>query len=349
MKISASTMALSAAHLKLEKQEIKESLTILQRQPQDSLNLDSVDLLSPAGDVSSYGAALQTGSTETEALNRTDSDCEITEKDKLKIALIESFIEHLTGKKFKIRVPTLHLQDTEHNNTAPQKAEAVTKGWGFIYRSDELYYEKEAISFNAKGLVKTTDGQEIEINLTFNMSREFLQQNSISIIGGDAAKIDPLVINFNGQAPVLTEEKFAFDLDADGATEQISFLQNNSGFLSLDLNNNEKIDDGRELFGPKSGDGFADLAAYDHDDNGWIDENDTVFNKLRIWIKDEQGHDQLLALGEVGIGAIYLGSVNTLFSLNDLQNNNLGQIQRTGLFLREDKSAGTIQHIDLAI
>lgn len=42
--------------------------------------------------------------------------------------------------------------------------------------------------------------------------------------------------------------------------------------LSLDQNGNGEIDNGTELFGTKSGDGFADLARYDLDYNGWIDE-----------------------------------------------------------------------------
>ncbi len=40
-----------------------------------------------------------------------------------------------------------------------------------------------------------------------------------------------------------------------------------------------KINDGSELFGTSSGDGFKDLATYDEDENGWIDENDSIFSK----------------------------------------------------------------------
>ena len=54
-------------------------------------------------------------------------------------------------------------------------------------------------------------------------------------------------------------------------------LGSGSGFLALDKNGNGKIDDGSELFGTKSGDGFADLAEYDSDGNGWIDEKGRVY------------------------------------------------------------------------
>ena len=43
-----------------------------------------------------------------------------------------------------------------------------------------------------------------------------------------------------------------------------------------------------------TGDGFKDLAMYDEDGNGWIDENDEIFSKLLIWSKDENGNDEFL-------------------------------------------------------
>lgn len=65
------------------------------------------------------------------------------------------------------------------------------------------------------------------------------------------------------------------------------------------------------------GSGFKELSVFDEDNNGWIDENDTIYEKLRIWIKDGKGNDQLLALGQKGVRAIYLGNVATDFSLKN--------------------------------
>lgn len=88
------------------------------------------------------------------------------------------------------------------------------------------------------------------------------------------------------------------DLDADGMEDQISFVLPGSGFLALDLNGDGRINDGRELFGPETGDGFAELARYDEDGNQWIDENDPVFERLRIWTKDAEGRDVLRPSGK---------------------------------------------------
>ena len=71
--------------------------------------------------------------------------------------------------------------------------------------------------------------------------------------------------------------------------------------------------------------------------------------KLRIWTKDEEGNDKLFALGEKGVGAIYLGNVDTNYSLKNDSNDLQGQIRKTGIFLRENGNVGTVQHIDVAI
>ena len=125
-----------------------------------------------------------------------------------------------------------------------------------------------------------------------------------------------------------------------------SYVKKGSGFLAYDKNNDGIINDGNELFGPKTGDGFLELAEFDEDNNGWIDENDSIYNKLRIWTIAEDGTKKLFALGQKGIGAIYLENVNTAFSLKSQQNNLNGKIQKSGIFLRENGTAGTIQHID---
>jgi len=64
------------------------------------------------------------------------------------------------------------------------------------------------------------------------------------------------------------------DLDANGVTEKISFVGSGGGFLALDKNSDGVVNDGRELFGAATGQGFKELAEYDSDNNNWINEND---------------------------------------------------------------------------
>ena len=141
--------------------------------------------------------------------------------------------------------------------------------------------------------------------------------------------------------------KFYFDLNADGDCEYISKLGSGSGYLALDKNNDGIINNGSELFGTKSGDGFGDLAIFDEDQNGWIDENDAIWDKLKIWTTDENGNDELYTLKKAGVGAICLQKVNTNFSHTDSNNEVKGAIRSTGIFLYENGNVGTIQHLDL--
>lgn len=209
--------------------------------------------------------------------------------------------------------------------------------------------EAEFTSFQTTGVAKTADGREINFGVSVEMSRAFCAKYE-SFTQQNYIVTDPLVINLDSNVASVSDMKFLFDLDADGKEEEISFAGRGSGFLALDKNGDGKINDGSELFGTKSGDGFGDLAAYDEDGNGWIDEADSVFKDLKIWTKDENGKDVLMNLKDADVGAIYLGSAQTEFSLNNqaTQQTN-GIIRKTGVYLKESGGVGTVQHVDLAV
>ncbi|MHB8129816.1 MAG: hypothetical protein ACYDEX_12535 [Mobilitalea sp.] len=284
----------------------------------------------------------------------------MSDEDESKITLLNKLMDALIGKKIKFYIPKKIVLRQYPAPIIPSRLQfqnlqgqqngqgAALKGWGLEYQKQEYYSESESMSFNSGGTVTTSDGKTIEFNVNLNLSRSFVTQSNLSIKAGDAL-IDPLVINFDGPSAALTTNKYSFDLDLDGKNDQISFANSGSGFLVYDKNADGIINDGNELFGPKSGNGFLELTKYDQDGNNWIDENDAIFDKLQIWTKDENGEDQLFAIGKKGVGAIYLGAVNTSFSLKDESNDTLGQIRQTGIFLREDGSAGTIQHIDVSL
>jgi len=206
--------------------------------------------------------------------------------------------------------------------------------------------EAQELNFSVSAIVQA-EGKEIELNLDVSLSRSFVKKE-VSYQALQSNLADPLVINLQGQMPSLSSKTFSFDIDSDGESDQISRLNAGNVFLALDKNENGKVDDGNELFGTKSGDGFADLKKYDEDKNGWIDENDPIFNKLRIW--EGEGDDaRLIALGEVGIGAIFLGNTKTPFSLKDETNSTLGEIRSSSFVLFENGKAGVISQIDLAV
>lgn len=221
--------------------------------------------------------------------------------------------------------------------------------WKIQTVTSSFFAEHEVTEYSTQGKVCTADGREITFGISVEMSRSFVEATEVYTEGSYVLK-DPLVINLGSDIAEVSDKKFYFDLDADGEEEEISELGSGSGYLALDKNGDGIINDGSELFGTKSGDGFADLAAYDEDGNGWIDEADAIFSKLKVWVKDENGENRLLDLKEADVGAIYLGSANTRFSLNNAETNATNAIiQKTGVYLKESGAAGTIQHVDLAL
>lgn len=215
--------------------------------------------------------------------------------------------------------------------------------------SQETYFEEtESADFSAVGTVKTTDGREINFNVNVGMSREFQEYYREDMELASFTMCDPLVINLDTDAVQLQDQTFYFDIDADGEQDEISRLGAGSGYLALDKNEDGIINDGSELFGTVSGNGFADLAKYDEDGNGWIDENDGVWDKLKIWAKDENGNDVLYRLTEKGVGAVCLQNVTTDFTQKGSGGQTLGAVRNTGVFLYENGNVGTVQHVDVA-
>ncbi|GHU36851.1 hypothetical protein AGMMS50256_34010 [Betaproteobacteria bacterium] len=273
-----------------------------------------------------------------------------------RLLMIRILLSKLTGKEFKVfDAGQLKAPGEPTPASTPAPAWPSNAGYGVEYERHETYAESEQTLFSASGVVHTADGKSIDFNLSLSMSRSYYMESDISLRLGDAATpahatTDPLVINFSGNAAQLTDQRFAFDLDADGtASEQINFLAGGSGFLSFDRNADGVINDGSELFGALTGNGFAELAALDDDHNGWIDENDAAYAQLSLWTRDSAGADILRSLKEADVGAISLVSVATPFAIKDENNNLQGLVRSSGVFLQESGGIGSIQQIDLTV
>lgn len=238
------------------------------------------------------------------------------------------------------------------------------------------HVEEEATSFSGQGIALTEDGRQIDFNVNFSLSRRFESYAGITM-ARTANLIDPLVINVGSDVTSISDQSFYFDIDCDGKEDKIRGLGPGTGFLTYDMNGDGIINDGSELFGTKSGDGFKDLARYDSDGNGWIDENDEIYGKLQVWLRGEDGEDTLLSLKEADVGAIYLGSAPTAYtyygdegdanaaeavrSATDVNNAVnpasvdiassvavTAMMRASGMFLRESGGVGTVHQIDLA-
>ncbi|MFI0459116.1 MAG: calcium-binding protein, partial [Candidatus Thiodiazotropha endolucinida] len=143
---------------------------------------------------------------------------------------------------------------------------------------------------------------------------------------------DPLVIDLDGDGvqadyieATFTNGGFTrvnpvnFDLDADGFAESATW--HGDGFLVRDLNGNGRIDNGGELFGNASADGFTMLAQYDDNLDGVINAQDAIWGDLQIWhdanADAKTQASELISLSSLDITGIDLSAVAT-GSTNDL-------------------------------
>jgi len=340
MKMGSSTIAMLANHSKDDTHSVTENVRVWVDPPAQQMAADTVQLSQQ------YKSLIEDKNAKLAAL-----DAEEVIQDDPKLLIIKKMIEALTGKTIaRCKGPVANecpqAMTIDETSTTTEQSNRV--GWGARYEYHETYSEKEQMSFTAGGIIKTIDGQEVQFTVRLSMNREFVQSMDFSFRAGDAL-LDPLVINFNGNAVELTDQKFAFDLNADDINENMPFVAGGSGILVFDKNSDQTVNDGSELFGPRTRNGFQELFTLDQTNDGWIDENDGSYSQLYVWTKDSNGNDYLRSLKESGVGAIYIHAVETSFDLKNSENETGGRIQRTGIYLSESGQIGTVQQIDVAV
>ena len=323
MVIASSNIGFEATHYSASR--VTESLSF--RIVNDS-NSDNRDIL----DIKSAGSS--------QMIPKTDDNDNMLSAE---MRAIKMLFREIFGDKFDIHLSDYSKAESSVNSMNEEIRER-TGADNFELSRAVSVYESEKISLNASGIIKTSDGQEIDFKISFSLGREFYMENVQQI--RSARKSDPLVLNLDTTAADLSSQKVAFDINSDGTDENISIPSSGSAFLFIDKDDDGRATDGSELFGPSSGSGFNELRLHDIDGNNWIDENDEVFNKLKLW---NAATGSMSALRDRGIGAIYLNSTNTPFSYKPDYETENGFLRRTGIYVREDGSVSTIQELDLSI
>ena len=258
-------------------------------------------------------------------------------------SLIDAILAAMEGKKCRQDAADFAAPLAADRTPATASPPLRELTWEVTERESIYDYEKTCVQ--GCGTVRTADGRCID----FDLQAEFCREYSCERESHESRQVvlkDPIVLNFDGKAADLTADRIDFDIDADGHRESLAGLGSGSAYLVLDRNGNGRIDDGSELFGATSGDGFADMAKLDTDGNGWLDEGDAAFAKLGLW--DGKSGSNPATLASRQVGAIWLGSVDSPFALKDSGNQLLGEIRAAGLYLREDGQVGMVQQVDLA-
>ncbi|SCK22700.1 hypothetical protein [Vogesella sp. LIG4] len=223
-------------------------------------------------------------------------------------------------------------------SNAPQTAMRV--------QQDFHYQEQESLQFSASGSITTGDGRQFSFQLDVSLQRS-LDIHSSQTLNFGAATHDPLMLTLGNDAGALSGASVSFDVNGDGKPDAMP-MPGNGGWLVQDNNGNGKVDDNSELFGPQSGNGFAELAKLDSDHNGAIDEGDPAFANLKLWQQTADGQSKLTPLSELGIGALLLPSTDAGFRFADSQGATQGQLRKAGVYLNENGSVGMISQVDLS-
>jgi hypothetical protein len=204
----------------------------------------------------------------------------------------------------------------------------------------EWSYQFQQVSASFSGSAELDNGQRLEWSFDFMMQSERFSYN----VRQQAALEDPLVLSLN-QSPVsLSNTGASLDFYGNGSRQQLPDLAQGQYYLMQDHNGDQQLNSGLELFGPKTGQGYAELAELDQDQNGFIDQGDASWQQLGLWRADTG----FRSLADYQIGALSTMSVATPFDL--YRGDQLtGRIARSGVYLTENGRAGLMQQIDVNI
>ena len=372
MKIAASQVNLAANYSQSSSYTVNASLDAWRNKP------------APAPQLSARGQALAAAdSTPSNTSTASTASTASSDNNSLSanLQMLKTYLENILGHKIKLLNLSQLQAQSSSSQTASTQASASTdgsaeQGWGVDAKVSSETQNTQQVNFSAQGQIVTDDGQKLSFQLSFSLNQSVTVDSSAEVRLGDAAlkKKDPLVVNYAAPTAALSPDTVNFDISSNGQPVAVHVAGPGSGLLALDKNGNGKVDNGSELFGAQSGDGFADLAKYDSDGNGWIDSNDPVYSQLRLWVHGTSG-DQLLTLPQADVGAIFLGKTATPFTYdsagNAVSNTNgssvsdgsspgpasgntptgstapIADLKTSGIFVSDSGTAGTVQQLDL--
>ncbi|TPK46588.1 MULTISPECIES: DUF5801 repeats-in-toxin domain-containing protein, partial [unclassified Mesorhizobium] len=144
----------------------------------------------------------------------------------------------------------------------------------------QIWHDTDWSNTGSRVLVATLNGVTAT-QMAGLQASDFVAYNSVT---------DPIILDLNHDGFAFSDLSHGvqFDINGDGAKDQVAWNTSHDGMLAVDLNHDGKIDDGTELFTPSFGggkfaSGAAALASLDGNHDGVIDHNDAAFDSLLIW------------------------------------------------------------------
>lgn len=338
MKIAQSTLSMEAFSVNRDVRGKTGSSGMEQQQINQEILEFRLRLPKPGKVADSAGAALSASKGLPDSPDALRTRGVISRRSEI----LEEVTSAVLGEQARL-VDILPVSGRQGNNFT-HETEMLDPFMLFL-QGGQFHRQDRQISFYSIGNIETTDGRILDFS--FNLAFRQCELNISRQVSNRPFLLDPIVLSFADGFNTLASTAFSFDLNGDGQTEEISTLRNGSGFLAIDRNQDGKVNNGYELFGPITGTGFSELEEFDLDSNSWIDENDPVFDELMVWMGAGTADERLITLREAGVGALSLARVDTHFNLKDKQGLLLGQITKTGLFVMEDGEIKSLQEVEL--
>lgn len=221
----------------------------------------------------------------------------------LNIQIIHRMVKSITGQDLQFLTPQA-LQDQADQVTvqAPVQAPAspADNDNGLVYQQSTAYFESQVITFSAQGTINTKDGQSVDFSVSLSMSHILYRETNLSLGGSDATNGSPLTVNFEGNATELTTTHFEFAFDSNGSQDQVDTVK----FSNDTPDAAPKPADTESTATGQSTDSIEKPVG---NDSQLIGMAKLLYQQLRIWQRHADGSQQLLALGEKNLGALYLG------------------------------------------
>jgi len=185
--------------------------------------------------------------------------------------LVSKWVESLTGSKISdVSLQNIDSQTLESSFSSTSATQAykiqqsqTPAGPGQVYESSTITHEETIAHFQATGIVRTQDGQELSFKLEIQYTHILHIEEHRSFHASNNPSSDPLILNFNGNAEDLQNSKFNFEQNEDEQQNKLNRISG-SGSLSFYKKQIKETQDFSNFFKL---------------------ENEPELSKLQIWIQ----------------------------------------------------------------
>ena len=206
MKIASSDIQMASSRSLLETREKSETLTAWTgKRPEMNLNPNSNRITAAAnqGQGGITDRVTISNQQQPSELDRSaDKTCSACDNGGSsggtdnEVSMLKLLVENMIGRSINIHSYSSTSSESAQtvSNTPEQSADQAAvaqgaqQGWGIEYDSKESYSRIESTSFSAQGIIKTSDGREINFAVNLEMKQEFYQESSVSFRAGDAVQ-----------------------------------------------------------------------------------------------------------------------------------------------------------------